>query len=109
MGLFDDLLEEGRRCGIVGRVARLLLVLRLIWGRFEQGEGQMEGEDLRLVSFLGQTAGVQQGLVGPICELSAVHVERKDVGVYSVGMDRLESRDGMGEEGNWWCGLGVRQ
>lgn len=47
----------------------------------------MDRKDLGVGVLLGQAAGVQQSLVGPVCELSAVHDERGDREIVSVEIE----------------------
>lgn len=51
----------------------------------------MKRHDLGVRILLAEAAGVQQGLVGPICELNAVHFERMS-GVISIVVDADVSR-----------------
>lgn len=74
MGAFDDLAEERGGGGFVGRMSGGLLVFGFIGRRVEERDGEMNRKDLRVRVLLCQAAGVQQSLVGSVCELSAVHV-----------------------------------
>ena len=72
---------------------RSLLIFRLIWGGVEQRDCQVKGHDLGVRILLAEAAGVQQGLVGPICELDAVHFERMSGVISIVVIDADVSRD----------------
>lgn len=93
MGALHNLEEEWCGCAIVGRMTSWLVVLGFVFRGVEKCDSKVDREDLGVGVLLSQTAGVQQGLIGPVCKLSAVHGERECRVEGSV-----ESKEGHGGE-----------